>query len=466
MPQTLLAVLDKDVEFAKVRMFGVFGRCIIFPRDGELISHVTTSQNYKRVNPLDAKNFEGAELLTRVFGMKPFLNSFLTQSIWFQPSGDIHFRQRELFLGFVTKFLTEEAQREIYSLSSEALRERIECNGDTVDLFDLLQEVVSIVQLHFISDYRLPDSWTIEEYCSITNSAFGGMYSFTSPSAHQQAGLVSLTSDMLENSGPKGLVRHMRRHASSDLPDAQREQELLHNLMAGLFLGQQSLANAAYWAVRRLFGSPALLKQVRADEQLLPSLIKEEMRVHPPSSPLLMPFLNCQRDVYKGTVIEEGSIVAVVPILLHLNDDVWPDSAFFKPARFDAEVAERRASFQGSHQHRESKGAVPVEDVYAAMAQKGEDCQNSGSRCPMAKTDATSKTQSERYCPFGVGRARCPMMGFSIGVVMNLMCAIMRDWEVDLHDDFDLPVSDHVLVDTGSRPVVRIKAMFSDRQSI
>ena len=52
-------------------------------------------------------------------------------------------------------------QDEIHRLAKKSLPERIEENGANSDLFDLLQEVVAIVQLRFISDFELGPSMSL-----------------------------------------------------------------------------------------------------------------------------------------------------------------------------------------------------------------------------------------------------------------------------------------------------------------
>ena len=80
MPQALLEAVGRDKEYARIRMFGLFGQFIVFPQHGNLISHVTSSGKYKRVNPLNKNLVPGAGLLTRCAGMQPFLEGFLESS--------------------------------------------------------------------------------------------------------------------------------------------------------------------------------------------------------------------------------------------------------------------------------------------------------------------------------------------------------------------------------------------------
>lgn len=460
MPQALLEVMGRDAQPAKIRVGGIVGPFFYFAQDGDFISHVTSSRKYKRVNPLDFNYVPGADTLTRASGMKPFLEDFLEKSIWFQPSGEVHERQRELFLSFVPKFVTHDLQGEIYEHCATTLQQCIESNGAPTDLFDLLQEVVSIVQLHFISDYKLPEHWSVKDYCSVTNSAFGGMYSFARPSDEKTAKLVELTDDMLLRSGDKGLVYHMRENDTTNAPQERKKKELLHNLMAGLFLGQQSLANAGFWLALRLFSdkpaSKQLLHELQANAGNLPLIIKEELRVHPPSSPFLMPFKALEDDVYNGTHIPKGSFVGMMPILVHLNEEIYRNAKHFDKDRFKDEVDERRASFQGRCPYG-SGPAVPVADVHAAMRQnvRSHHANSESAQCPVG---------NQEYVPFGVGQATCPMQGFSISVISNLVMAIVRNWNVEIHDDhslFEMPVEEHVTVDTGSRPVRSVRATFT-----
>lgn len=416
MPQAVLEVLNGR-KHIKIRKCVVFGDYVIFSNDQGLVDHVTRSGKFLRVNPLNPDFFPEAAVLTQVTGMRGFLEKFLVRSIWFQPSGDVHKRQRELFLSFVPKFLTPDAQRSIEKLGAELLEQRIKANGPGFDLFSTLQEVVAVLQLRFISDYELRDM-TVEEYCHITNSAFGGMYAFKCPSPEMQSKLEDLCRDMLKNSGGNGLVAHMRRHASPDLPAEQREEELLHNLMAGLFLGQQSLANAIYWILLVLARDPELLKALRgkADIGLLPAIISEAMRLYPPSSPFLMPYLAMEDDDYNGLQMPKGTVVAMMPILQHLSKDVYEDPLSFHVGRFREVIETRRRWYEEPSLGCEDclLQGVPASLLHACMIQNSKQTSSksvmncpvsgaSGPRCPV-----TATAQLECHCPFGVGAATCP----------------------------------------------------------
>ena len=156
---------------------------------------------------------------------------------------------------------------------------------------------------------------TIREYCDLTNSSFGGMYAFHSPSREETQKLAGLCKDMLRRGGKNGFVHYIRQHAPKKITKEQLEKELRHNLMASLFLGQQSLANGAFWVIVRLAQEPELLKEIRHNRSTLPEVIAEELRIHPPSSPFLMPYLALEDDEYKGLQIGAGDRVVVMPSL-------------------------------------------------------------------------------------------------------------------------------------------------------
>ncbi len=156
---------------------------------------------------------------------------------------------------------------------------------------------------------------TIREYCDLTNSSFGGMYAFHSPSWEETQKLASLCKDMLLGGGENGFVHYIQEHAPKGIDEEQLKKELQHNLMASLFLGQQSLANGAYWVILRLSQEPELLKEIRLNRLKLPEIIAEELRIHPPSSPFLMPYLALEDYEHEGLQIAAGDRVVMMPSL-------------------------------------------------------------------------------------------------------------------------------------------------------
>ena len=104
-------------------------------------------------------------------------------------------------------------------------------------------------------------------------------------------------------------------HAEEQMTSRDMEKEVAHNLMAQFFLGQQSLPNLVFWVVLRLAAKPALLVALRSDPSRLAGVIKEELRLHPPSSPFLMPYKCGKGDSYNGVDIPKGALVIVLPAL-------------------------------------------------------------------------------------------------------------------------------------------------------
>ena len=461
---------EPDLRHLKFRVGGLVGPHVIFPYAEDLVAHIASSKKYRRTNPLDSANSCIAGCITSpwVTGMKPFLEEFLESSIWFKPAGPVHKRQRDLFTAFVGKFHDQKIQDEIHCLAKKSLRERIEVNGAKIassDLFDLLQEVVAIVQLRFISDFELGSSMTIREYCDLTNSSFGGMYAFHSPSREETQKLAGLCNDMLRRGGKNGFVHYIRQHAPKKMTKEQLEKELRHNLMASLFLGQQSLANGAFWVIVRLAQEPELLKEIRHNRSTLPEVIAEELRIHPPSSPFLMPYLALKGDEYKGLQIGAGDRVVVMPSLVQLNKKEWPNPMQFEKDRLSDIISKK-------HKERDTScswdgGPAPVSVLHAQMKiQETRTCPvsgDTGTTCPKS-----NHVGSQKYSSFGVGNATCPMQGFSIGVLNNLLSIVVEEWNVEVDGMtptfMSTPVIEHVNVDTGSRPWRRVKATFNPRR--
>ena len=166
---------------------------------------------------------------------------------------------------------------------------------------------------------------SVRQYLNLTNRAFGGLYNFQGPGEDEVQALEKLRDRILARGGKGGLVQHMRQnmlqnwahvtHAEEQMTSRDMEKEVAHNLMAQFFLGQQSLPNLVFWVVLRLAAKPALLVALRSDPSRLAGVIKEELRLHPPSSPFLMPYKCGKGDSYNGVDIPKGALVIVLPAL-------------------------------------------------------------------------------------------------------------------------------------------------------
>jgi len=443
-----------------MQMMGLCGPSIIFAGDPGLVTHITNESascatspcslesmpKYLRVNPLDEHYNEWIGLITQLTGMKAFLDKSLAESIWFQPSGIVHKRQRKMFRSFAKKFGTRDSQVAIYSKAMEVM-EALIVKNEQVDLFNKLQQIVAILQLHFIMDYSLPAGWSVEKYLEVTNGVFGAMYAFESPSEWHCQQLDELLNDMMQNADVHGLLNHMEGEAVSP-------EEIKHNLTAGLLLGQQSLANALFWFVLYFAQNPEMLDKVREDEKKLPAIILELLRTHPPSSPFLMPYLALRDDVYNGQIIKKGNLIVVIPILMHLDEDVWKNALTFDEGRFEAYVDKRRRLYKRDKETDRETGAASPTEVFATMPLNPRD------NCPVSHSKGPHD-----LCPFGVGEATCPMQGFSIALISNVARILIHKWTVEVHDLDSLndPLIEHVLLDTGSRPWKRPYATFTPR---
>jgi len=69
--------------------------------------------------------------------------------------------------------------------------------------------------------------------------------------------------------------------------------------------------------------------------------IKESLRLYP-SVPLFARGINQTADLGTGKSVRKGTVVCIIPFLLHRNPELYPDPEIFKPERFFPENWESR----------------------------------------------------------------------------------------------------------------------------
>lgn len=145
--------------------------------------------------------------------------------------------------------------------------------------------------------------------------------------------------------GPRdllGLLMSARDADGSGLTD----QEIRDEIVTFLVAGHETTAMALTWSLALLSAYPHARQQLEdevdavlgdgpADPDKLPwttAVVSEAMRLYPPAWTLERTAV--ADDDVCGTPVPAGSMVAVLPYLIHRNPAVWPNPAGFDPARF------------------------------------------------------------------------------------------------------------------------------------
>jgi cytochrome P450 len=124
------------------------------------------------------------------------------------------------------------------------------------------------------------------------------------------------------------------------------EREIRDEVSTFLVAGSETTAMALTWSLALLSACPqarqrledevdAALGDGPADPDKLPwtsAVVSEAMRLYPPAWTLERTAV--ADDDVCGTPVPAGSMVAVLPYLIHRNPAVWPNPAGFDPSRF------------------------------------------------------------------------------------------------------------------------------------
>jgi cytochrome P450 len=152
--------------------------------------------------------------------------------------------------------------------------------------------------------------------------------------------------------GPRDLLGMLMSARDSD-GSGLSSQEIRDEIATFLVAGHETTAMALTWSLALLSAYPqarerletevdAALGDGPADLEKLPwttAVISEAMRLYPPAWTLERTAL--ADDDVCGTPVPAGSMVAVLPYLIHRNPAVWPNPAGFDPERFLPGAPER-----------------------------------------------------------------------------------------------------------------------------
>ena len=160
-----------------------------------------------------------------------------------------------------------------------------------------------------------------------------------------QAGARGGEGDGREGAGPRDLLGLLMAARDSD-GHALSDPEIRDEISTFLVAGHETTAVALTWSLALLSAYPqarqrledevnAVLGNGPADPEKLPwttAVISEAMRLYPPAWTIERTAVD--HDDVCGTPVPAGSMVAVLPYLIHRNPDVWPNPAGFDPDRF------------------------------------------------------------------------------------------------------------------------------------
>lgn len=146
-----------------------------------------------------------------------------------------------------------------------------------------------------------------------------------------------------------GLLTRARDADGSRLGETEIRDEISTFLVAGY----ETTAMALTWSLALLSSYPQARQRVEAEADAMPgdgpadpdqlpwttAVASEAMRLYPPAWTLERTAL--ADDDVCGTPVPAGSMVAVLPYLVHRNPAVWPNPSGFDPARFLPGTPER-----------------------------------------------------------------------------------------------------------------------------
>lgn len=466
--KALQAASGEHLSFVRMRVCGCFGPRMIFPRDEGLIAHITSNhKTYVRFNPVTSELSPLGRILCRAGGVHCYIQKYLSQSIWCNLEGPVHKRQKAVYNSYIHQAVTKvNFPEKAYQVAQAFFRDMDRKNENEFFLFQTIQKLNAALSLALIFDYKLT-TCSLDRFVELANEGFGCIYRFQTPSQQAMSDMDELFQDMLNNSGDSGFVSFFQ--TAYEKGSLASEEEVFHNLVVAVFLGQQTLPHATFWPLARFATNPLSRQTVRADPDALAHLIAEEYRVHAPSTPLLMPYMALNDDQYGPLSIAKGSIFFIMPHLLHTNPRLWEDCEEYKVFRFSEAVRSRLVRKGDKEEDKKrtkmstaGNNIVQLTTVHATLVSRTDPLDSYDrptrklpDRSSSSLQDGPKSNTKQRYIPFGVGRGICPAQKLGLTTVLNSIRALLDEWDLELVDDqglLDKPLQEHILVDTISRP--------------
>jgi cytochrome P450 len=158
--------------------------------------------------------------------------------------------------------------------------------------------------------------------------------------------LISRSAGTTQDSGPSGNLLGLLMAARDADGSGLSEREIADEIATFLIAGHETTAMALTWSLALLSAHPQARQQLEDEVDAvlgdgpvgpdkLPwttAVVSEAMRLYPPAWTLERTAIAA--DDVAGTPVPAGSMVAVLPYLIHRNPAIWPNPAGFDPGRF------------------------------------------------------------------------------------------------------------------------------------
>ncbi|CAE7312354.1 nfsB, partial [Symbiodinium necroappetens] len=180
------------------------------------------------------------------------------------------------------------------------------------NLFDVIQRTIVAVLLSEMFGCSLPDDVMLDvtpaRLQELANKVFGALPN--GPAAKDWKMLKRVVDHMTAEAVEGSMAWHLRD--TYEGKPKEKEGTIRSNMLVLLLIGAQSMANGAYWLTLCL-QDPDRLSRLRRGDGKLADVLVEEMRRHPPSAPILMPYKVISAFTDNGMDFRERDIVVISP---------------------------------------------------------------------------------------------------------------------------------------------------------
>ena len=349
-----------------------YGDVVHYPMGPFRMYQVSHPDDVKRVLVDNARNYPKTSLMQR---LKPVLGEGLLLS-----EGDFWKRQRRLAQPAFHRERLAELAATVAPIVEPALQ-RWEALAERGEVFDLAAELIRLVltltgRMLFSTDLSASATAveravsTLLEEMNLQVLRALPLPDFLPLPGHLRlrASIRVLDRIVLDIIGQRHAHPHVENDVLSLLMEARdadngegmSDRQLRDEVMTLLLAGHETTANALAWTFYLLQRHPEVearlaqeLDTVLGDRvptfQDLPRLpytarvFDEALRLYPPA--WLISRLALAEDVLGGYPIPAGSIVVILPYVIHRHPDLWTDPERFDPDRFLPERAATRSRF-------------------------------------------------------------------------------------------------------------------------
>ncbi|KAL1919848.1 uncharacterized protein VTP21DRAFT_1779 [Calcarisporiella thermophila] len=224
-------------------------------------------------------------------------------------------------------------------------------------------------------------------------------------------------------------LMEQRYKDGSPIPDYQ----IAHILIALLFGGQHTSSTTSCWSILRIAENRKLLNALREEQirvlgdlespltfealkemQLLDSVVRETLRVHPPIFQLVRKVIRPVEYTKTGHIIPAGHYATIAPAVSSLSEEYFTEGKKYNPWRWTS-----------TRENAEKDFATLQED------NKEWDLSESG--------QVLGGSARSPYLPFGGGRHRCIGENFAYVQVKTVLATFIRYFDIELVDEFPKP---------------------------